>query len=221
VVKKAPAKATASRIPKGAKVVKKTTTVIPAAPKKTTRVVRKAVAAPKKQVRVARQSVAASKPQKRVVRKSVAAPKVQTRVVRKQVKSKRATVQPKVIYRCGASDFSSQFINEGARCGPQSGKSRGVVREEVSPQSSNLPKQGQLVGPKGANRKIVEARASIPKGYKAAWSDDRLNPLRGVGTTSGKAQMQLIWSNTVPRYLIDPATGKPATAKQRRVLGIF
>jgi hypothetical protein len=215
------ARKTATRIPAGARVVKKTTRVIPAAPKTTTRVVRKSVAAPKVQTRVVRRTVAAPKTQTRVVRKSVAAPKTQTRVVRKKIQSNRATAQPKVIYRCGASDFSSQFINDGARCGPQTGKSRSVVREEVSPQSRNQSNQGQLVGPKGANRKIAESRIPVPKGYKRAWNDDRLNPLRGVGTTSGKAQMQLVWSNTVPRHLIDPATGKRATAKQKRLFGIF
>jgi len=198
--KKVVRKATAQRIPAGAKVVKKTTKVIPPAPKKKTRVVRKVVVTPKTQTRV--------------VRQTAPAPKAQTRVVRKQVDPKRGTVRPRVIYRCGASAFSSQFINDGARCGPQDGAARTIIREEVSPQSRNQRKQGQVVGPKGANRKIAEARISLPKGYKKAWNDDRLNPLRGVGTTSGKAQMQLVWSNTVPRYLIDPATGKRATARQ-------
>ncbi len=215
-------KSVAPKIPKGAKVVRQTTTVIPAAPKPTTRVVRKSVAAPKPQTRVVRKQVAAPAAQPRVVRKSVAAPQPQAPVVRRQVKKGRATAQPKVIYRCGdASDFSSQFINDGARCGPQNARTRSVIREEVSPQSHNQAPQGQRVGPKGANRKIAEASLPIPKGHKAAWKDDRLNPLRGVGTTSGKAQMNLVWSNTVPRYLIDPATGKRATAKQMRVLGIF
>ncbi|SHF19453.1 hypothetical protein SAMN05444273_104254 [Litoreibacter ascidiaceicola] len=215
--------ATAPRIPAGAKIVKRTTKVIPAPAKKTTRVVRKAapVAAPKAQTRVVRK--AAPKAQTRVVRRvaPTPAPQAQPRAVRTQVNPKRGTVQPRVIYRCGASEFSSQFINDGARCGPQTGGARSVVREEVSPQSSNQQIQGQRVGPKGANRRIAEARMPVPKGYKRAWDDDRLNPLRGVGTTSGKAQMSLVWSNTVPRHLIDPSTGKRATAKQKRILGIF
>ena len=65
------------------------------------------------------------------------------------------------------------------------------------------------IGPKSAPRKIAEARAiKAPRGYRAAWDDGRLNPLSGVGTRQGKAQMQLIWSDTVPRYLIDVRTGK-------------
>ncbi|RLJ59293.1 hypothetical protein BCF46_1441 [Litoreibacter meonggei] len=191
--KKVVRKAKTQRTPARTKVVKRTTKVAAPTPKTT----------------------------RRVVRKAVPTPKVQTRVVRKQVNSKRGTAQPRVVYRCGASEFSSQFINNGARCGPQDGVSPTVIRKGVSPQSRNQKTQGQLVGPKEANRKIVESRLPVPKGYKKAWDDGRLNPLRGVGTTSGKAQMQLVWSNTVPRYLIDPATGKRATAKQRRVLGIF
>lgn len=204
-------KATAPKIPAGAKVVKRTTKVIPAAPK-TTRVVRKAAPAPQPQTQT-----------RRVVRRVVPAQqqKAQTTGARQQVDPKLGTVPPRVIYRCGASEFSSQFINDGARCGPQSGNARTILREEVSPQSRNQVPQGQRVGPKGANRKIAESRLPVPAGYKSAWNDGRLNPLRGVGTTSGQAQMGLVWSNTVPRYLIDPATGKRATATQKRVLGIF
>ena len=67
----------------------------------------------------------------------------------------------------------------------------------------------ELVGPQQAIREIGEARSiKAPKGYRAAWDDMRLNPLSGVGTRAGKAQMNLVWSTTVPRFLIDPQTGK-------------
>lgn len=108
----------------------------------------------------------------------------------------------------GASSLSSKYINngEGVRCGPQSGDTRTVIRREVLKQS-NL--ENQRRGPKGTNRRIARAKSiKAPKGYRAVHRDGRLNPLRGVGTTSGKTQMAAIWSNTVPRYLIDPATGK-------------
>ncbi|CAM5531294.1 SPOR domain-containing protein [Frigidibacter albus] len=39
---------------------------------------------------------------------------------------------------------------------------------------------------------------TVPPGYKPAWTDDRLNPLRGVGTPLGEAQMAQVWTDGVP-----------------------
>jgi hypothetical protein len=41
-----------------------------------------------------------------------------------------------------------------------------------------------------------------PKGYRLAWSDDRLNPLRGQGTTEGMAAQDQIWTRDVPARLV-------------------
>lgn len=68
---------------------------------------------------------------------------------------------------------------------------------------------GRLIGPSGINERVSDAqKQSVPRGYRPAFDDGRFNPYRGAGTESGKAAMSLVWSNTVPRYLIDPATGK-------------
>ncbi|MFD1742159.1 SPOR domain-containing protein [Cypionkella sinensis] len=42
----------------------------------------------------------------------------------------------------------------------------------------------------------------VPKGYKLAWEDDRLNPMRGVGTAEGQAAQDQLWTRKVPSKLI-------------------
>ncbi|MEM9795472.1 MAG: hypothetical protein AAF919_03225 [Pseudomonadota bacterium] len=41
----------------------------------------------------------------------------------------------------------------------------------------------------------------VPRGYRIAWRDGRLNPQRGPRSLQGNAQMRLIWTDTVPRRL--------------------
>lgn len=48
----------------------------------------------------------------------------------------------------------------------------------------------------------------VPAGYKPIWEDDRLNPARGIGTLGGMSKMDLIWTRTLPRRLINRATGE-------------
>jgi cell division septation protein DedD len=51
-----------------------------------------------------------------------------------------------------------------------------------------------------------------PKGWAYAWKDDRLNPLRGVGTPQGQAQQDMVWQQTIPMVLVTEAP--PQTAFQ-------
>lgn len=48
----------------------------------------------------------------------------------------------------------------------------------------------------------------VPPGYKAIWDDDRLNPARAIGTLGGMSKMDLIWTRTIPRRLINRANGE-------------
>jgi hypothetical protein len=54
------------------------------------------------------------------------------------------------------------------------------------------------IGNGGAGARVVDHTAAVPKGYKLAWEDDRLNPLRGVGTAEGQAAQDQAWTRQVP-----------------------
>lgn len=53
----------------------------------------------------------------------------------------------------------------------------------------------------------------VPAGYAKAWDDDRLNPRRGMQTLNGSLQMALIWTQQVPRRLVDRNSGADMTEK--------
>lgn len=48
----------------------------------------------------------------------------------------------------------------------------------------------------------------VPKGYRKAWDDDRLNPKRAQMTVEGIRQSDLIWTRTIPRRLFIKDTGR-------------
>lgn len=50
--------------------------------------------------------------------------------------------------------------------------------------------------------RTAEAAPSVPKGYKLAWTDDRLNPYRGIGTAEGQAAQDQVWTRDVPARLV-------------------
>ena len=58
--------------------------------------------------------------------------------------------------------------------------------------------------------RVAAANAShrnvVPPGYRPAFEDGRFNPYRAQQTLAGRSDMQRIWTNTVPRQLVDQRT---------------
>jgi hypothetical protein len=63
-----------------------------------------------------------------------------------------------------------------------------------------------------AINRINTTNVKVPKGYIRVWDDDRLNPHRAEQNLQGRDQMALVWTNTVPRRLVNKANGRDVTA---------
>ncbi|SHH59291.1 hypothetical protein [Cognatishimia maritima] len=75
------------------------------------------------------------------------------------------------------------------------------------PRRGDVVIEGEVAGDvRVVPRHVYEQRANAlvkpPKGYTPVWTDDRLNPKRAEQTFAGKAKMDAIWTQTVPRRLI-------------------
>lgn len=136
----------------------------------------------------------------------------------------------------GASPISQKYLGtgDGVRCGPQAespityvtGTGQTLRRSaSVAPADDMVPIRPPVsfdysTGPAtSASTRVVprhvyeqqqrsQINRPIPDGYREVWEDDRLNPKRAHQTLAGKAQMDLIWSQTVPRVLLDSRTGQ-------------
>jgi cell division septation protein DedD len=116
--------------------------------------------------------------------------------------------------------YTVQHNGSPVRCGPQAahyityahgGGARGAATAPP-PGTRATPDTvppGTRVAPARvyASQKASLAGIRVPQGMKPVWEDDRLNPRRAHQTFEGKARMELMWTNTVPRRLIDRRSG--------------
>jgi len=124
----------------------------------------------------------------------------------------------------GASEISGRYINDGSagpvRCGPQAEAPAGRRAARAAPQKTAPRRVAAAPASAAPARMTVPRQAvspapvTIPAGYQPAWKDDRLNPMRGKGTAEGKAQMDLLWTETVPRRLVGGTTGRASTRSE-------
>ncbi|WP_159082472.1 SPOR domain-containing protein [Paragemmobacter aquarius] len=69
------------------------------------------------------------------------------------------------------------------------------------------------------NVRVAQTVSQAPVGYTVAWKDDRLNPLRGVGTAAGQAAQDQVWTRKTPAKLVGDTRKARREAARARVNG--
>lgn len=77
---------------------------------------------------------------------------------------------------------------------------------------------GRLAGSATAAVQVTRTQPSLPKGYKNLLAEANPAARRGFGTPEGQAAMDLIWTRTMPRRLIDTMTGRDMTAQLPQIV---
>lgn len=147
----------------------------------------------------------------------------------------------------GVSALSAQYMNPGARCGPQA-SSPNVY---VPPQSHmQLTPNARVMPVHVYQQRRLSRHLEVPEGYRRVWEDDRLNGQRtvrtlkpavitqngayapdgytyvereddrynrqrGLRTPDGDQQMAMVWTNTVPRRLVELPLDRPVVTASK------
>ena len=179
---------------------------------------------PKRIVRRVVQTPVVAAPKPVLATAPVAAPKPTQRRVAQRPTRRVAT-------GCrNASTFSQAYTNSSGRlavrCGPQAKDPTGgyvhntptartpraQTRRVETPRPTRTVAlttitQRQQVQSTQRVVQIIQPRKP-PAGYQQVWTDGRDNPNRARGTAAGKAQMDMVWTATVPRRLIAVSTSQ-------------
>ena len=128
------------------------------------------------------------------------------------------------------------------RCGPQSQSpvTPGTGNPTAPPPKMQFDQQGSLapgtpgqvvrVGEVNPDTRVVPRHvyennlvshflAEVPTGYRRAFDDGRLNPYRAEMTFTGKASMDRIWAEKVPRTLKRRRAGEEIVYSTKSILG--
>ncbi|WP_299871348.1 SPOR domain-containing protein [uncultured Sulfitobacter sp.] len=117
-----------------------------------------------------------------------------------------------------ASALGQRYLPDtgvAVRCGPQQER---IVAGDYTPragvreQGTVVTSQTRIVPKHVAIKRQNTRNVTVPQGYEPAWTDDRLNPHRAEQNLTGRRDMLLIWTNTLPRRLVDRRTGRDMTA---------
>ncbi len=102
------------------------------------------------------------------------------------------------------------YVNRAATTGYATRSQQGVIRAQSAGRTSDHAGRQVRVAPARvyARQKNSAKGIFVPDGYKPVWEDDRLNLKRAHQTYDGMDQMHVMWTNTVPRRLIDRRSGR-------------
>jgi hypothetical protein len=125
-----------------------------------------------------------------------------------------------VFIRAAFGDQTAWVPRVSADRQPVCGKTPSVARVETAPVVVAVAAPAPAPAPRRSTRAAAPARVAPipvssdtpprndmppgpPRGYKPAFDDGRLNPLRGERTAAGRIAMNRIWTNDVPMRLVE------------------